>query len=62
MFLKKIPTDSKIVLSIVFGSLIGGLGLGIKKLMYSSDIIIRKNKNSYNKSLSHLDTVIFSSE
>lgn len=62
MFLKKIPTDSKIVLSIVFGSLIGGLGLGIKKLMYSSDIIIRKNKNNYNKSLSHLDTVIFSSE
>lgn len=62
MFLKKIPTDSKIVLSVVFGSLIGGVGLCTKKLMYDSDIIIRKNKNSYNKSLSHLDTVIFSSE
>lgn len=59
MFLKKIPNDSKIVLSIVFGSLIGGLSLGTKKLMYDSDIIIRKNKN---KSLSNLDTVIFTSE
>jgi hypothetical protein len=49
MFLKKIPTDSKIVLSIVFGSLIGGL----------YNIIIRKNTNNYNKSLS---TVIFTSE
>lgn len=62
MFLKKIPTDSKIVLSIVFGSLIGGVGLGTKKLMYDSDIIIRKNTNNYNNSLSNLDTVIFSSE
>lgn len=62
MFLKKIPNDSKIVLSVVLASLIGGVGLGTKKLMYSSDIIIRKNKNNYNKSLSNLDTVIFSSE
>lgn len=62
MFLKKIPTDSKIVLSVVLGSLFGGVGLGTKKLMYDSDIIIRKNTNNYNKSLSNLDTVIFSSE
>lgn len=49
MFLKKISTDSKIVLSVVFGSLIGGLGLGVKKLMYSPDVIIKnKNRSTFN--------------
>lgn len=60
--LRKIPNDSKIVLSVVLGSLIGGVGLGTKKLMYDSDIIIKKNKNYYGRSLTNLDTVIFSSE
>lgn len=59
MFLKKIPTDSKFVLSVVFGSLIGGLGLGVKKLMYSPDVIIVKNKKD---STFNFDTLIFSSE
>lgn len=62
MFLRRIPNDSKIVLSVVSASLISGIGLGIKKLMYDSDIIISKSKNNYNKSISNLDTVIFTSE
>lgn len=53
MFLKKISTDSKIVLSVVFGSLIGGLGLGVKKLMYSPDVIIIKNKNRSTFNVDH---------
>lgn len=62
MFLRKIPTDSKIVLSVVLGGLLGGIGLGTKKLMYDSDIIIRKNKRSDNYKNTNLDTVIFSCE
>lgn len=59
MFLKKIPIDSKIVLSVVFGSLVGGLGLGVKKMMYSPDVIIKKNKN---RTTFDLDNGLFLSE
>lgn len=62
MFLRRIPNDSKIVLSVVTLTSLYGFGLGIKKLMYDSDIIISKSKNNYNKSISNLDTVIFTSE
>ncbi len=62
MFLRRIPNDSKIVLSVVTLTSLSGIGLGIKKLKYDSDIIIRKSKNNYNKSISNLDTVIFTSE
>jgi hypothetical protein len=42
MFLKRIPNDSKIVLSMVCLSLTSGIVLGVKKLVYDADIIIKK--------------------
>jgi len=46
MFLKRVPTDSKIIITFIACTLFGAVGVGGRKLMYDPDVVILKNKNT----------------
>lgn len=45
MFLKRIPNDSKIIITFITGALFGGIGLGVRKLMYDPTVIVNRSKS-----------------